>query len=211
MEILILIVVLIFSVIIHEYFHGAVAYSLGDDTAKNMGRLTLNPIPHLDIIGSIILPFLLIFISILTGGGGIIFGWAKPVPINPNNFRDRKYGELKVALAGPLANFSLALIFGLLLRFLPHFIYMPGIYYVFSYIVYLNLLLCVFNLFPVPPLDGSHVLFFFFPHLEEKATIFFSQFGLLIIFFVIFFLSPYLTIIIDFIFKLIVGKSIVSF
>ena len=118
MEYIFLIVVLIFSIVIHEVSHGAMANHLGDPTAKYAGRLTLNPIKHLDPIGSVILPIFLVIMAQMTGGG-IIFGWAKPVPVNPYNFRDQKYGSLKVSLAGPGANLAIALFFGLLLRFLP--------------------------------------------------------------------------------------------
>src|SRR5574343_425811 len=107
-------IVLLFSVIIHELAHGYVASSLGDPTAKYEGRLTLNPLKHLDPFGSIILP-LLLFIA----GSPVLFGWAKPVPVNPYNFRDKKWGEIKVSIAGPLSNISLAIVFGLILRFLP--------------------------------------------------------------------------------------------
>ena len=108
-------VVLLFSVIIHELAHGSVAYSLGDPTAKYAGRLTLNPLKHLDLFGSIILP-LLLFIA----GSPFLFGWAKPVPINPYNFTDKKYGEIKVSVAGPASNLSIAIVFGLILRFIPN-------------------------------------------------------------------------------------------
>src|SRR5687767_11391513 len=107
-------VILLFSVIIHELAHGYVADSLGDPTARYQGRLTLNPLPHLDLFGSVILP-LLLFVSM----SPVLVGWAKPVPINPYNFRDQKWGTLKVSLAGPLTNIGLALVFGILARFLP--------------------------------------------------------------------------------------------
>src|SRR3990167_5431622 len=107
-------VVLLFSVIIHELAHGYVAYSLGDPTAKYAGRLTLNPIKHLDPFGSVILP-LLLFIS----QSPVLVGWAKPVPINPYNFKEQKWGALKVSLAGPFSNIALAIFFGLLIRFIP--------------------------------------------------------------------------------------------
>ena len=109
MEIIFFIIVLIFSIVIHEVSHGFVANYLGDPTAKHAGRLTLNPLKHLDPIGSVLLPVLLI----LTTGKGI--GWAKPVPINPFNFKDQKYGSLKAAVAGPVSNFIIALFFGLLI------------------------------------------------------------------------------------------------
>src|SRR3989338_7191179 len=107
------VLVLIFSVVIHEVSHGVMANSLGDPTAKNLGRLTLNPLKHLDFFGSILLPLFTFF------AGGFVFGYAKPVPYNPNNLRDRKYGPAKVAIAGPLSNIILAILFGLTLRFLP--------------------------------------------------------------------------------------------
>ena len=128
LTIIFVLIILLFSIVIHEVAHGSVAYSLGDPTAKNAGRLTLNPIPHIDPIGSILLPGVLILMSVALGGGGIIFGWAKPVPINPYNFRDQKYGEVKVALAGPGANLLIALVFGLVLRFLPDISAMPGLF-----------------------------------------------------------------------------------
>ena len=108
-------VILIFSVMIHEIAHGSVANSLGDPTAKNEGRLTLNPLKHIDIFGSIILPLLLLLSSVFSGGSGIIFGWAKPVPVNPLRFKDQKWGSLKVAIAGPASNFILAIFFGFFL------------------------------------------------------------------------------------------------
>jgi len=203
MEILFFILILVFSIIIHEISHGAVANYLGDPTAKYAGRLTLNPLKHLDPIGSLFLPILLI----LTTGRGI--GWAKPVPINPYNFRDQKYGALKVAIAGPISNLAIALFFGLLLRILIYFNFtIPGIYSIFSFIVSINILLAVFNLIPVPPLDGSHVLFTFLPASMRGIKIFLGQFGFIILTFLIFFFPPFfyiLTYIVDIIFKLIVG------
>jgi Zn-dependent protease len=177
---------------------------LGDPTAKYAGRLTLNPIKHLDPIGSVILPIFFILITKLTGGG-IIFGWAKPVPINPYNFRDQKYGSAKVALAGPGSNLAIALIFGLALRFLPVIFTIPALSFIFSYIVYINILLAVFNLLPIPPLDGSHLLFAFLPLRMENLKIFFNQYGLFLLLLVIFFFFRYLFLIINWIFSLIVG------
>lgn len=207
MEYVFLIVILIFSIVIHEVSHGAMANYLGDPTAKYAGRLTLNPIRHLDPIGSVILPIFLILMAKLTGGG-IIFGWAKPVPINPYNFKDQKYGSAKTALAGPGANLAIALIFGLSLRFLPILSAVPGFYIIFSYIVYINILLAVFNLLPIPPLDGSHILFTFLPYSMQNIKIFLSQFGLFILLFIIFFLFRWLVLIINWIFSLIVGSPL---
>ena len=204
MEYLFLIVILLFSIVIHEVSHGTMALYLGDPTAKYAGRLTLNPIKHLDPIGSVILPLFLILMAKLMGGG-IIFGWAKPVPINPYNFRDQKYGSAKVALAGPGSNLAIALVFGLALRFFPAISAIPGLELMFSYIVYINILLAIFNLLPVPPLDGSHILFTFLPPGIENLKIFLSQFGLFILLFIIFFFFRWLFLLINWIFALIVG------
>lgn len=204
MEYLFLIIILIFSVIIHEIAHGSVAYYLGDPTAKYAGRLTLNPLKHLDPIGSVIVPIFLVIMAKVTGGG-IIFGWAKPVPINPYNFKDQKYGSMKVALAGPASNLAIALFFGLILRFLPGLFVVQGLALMFSYIVYINILLAIFNLLPIPPLDGSHILFAFLPSSARNIKIFLNQFGIFILLFIIFFAFPYVIHIINFIFNLITG------
>jgi len=203
MEFLFFVAILIFSIVIHEFSHGAVANSLGDPTAKEAGRLTLNPIKHLDPVGSVILPILLIF----TTGKGI--GWAKPVPINPNNFRDQKYGSFKVALAGPVSNLMIALMFGLFLRVLLSFDFVSlNLYSIFSFIISVNLILAVFNLIPIPPLDGSYILFTFLPYSAQRIKIFLSQFGFLILIFLIFLFPPFFKILIylvNGIFTLIVG------
>ncbi|MBI4035798.1 site-2 protease family protein [Candidatus Daviesbacteria bacterium] len=149
------IIILLFSVIIHEVMHGYVALKFGDTTAQRAGRLTLNPIPHIDLFGTILLPALLIFT-----GSPILFGWAKPVPVNPLNFSNLRKGELLVAAAGILANFSLAILAALifhLLNALPQtFPSLVGSLLRFT--VLINLVLGIFNLFPIPPLDGSKVL-----------------------------------------------------
>ena len=204
LEYIFLILILILSIVIHEVSHGAMANHLGDPTAKYAGRLTLNPIRHLDPIGSVILPIFLVIMAKLMGGG-IIFGWAKPVPINPYNFRDQKYGSAKVALAGPGANFAIALAFGLVLRFFPQLALIPGLVLIFSYIVYINILLAVFNLLPIPPLDGSHILFTFLPPGKENLKIFLQQYGFFILIFIIFFLFQWIIPIINWIFTLIIG------
>ncbi len=177
-------VILLFSVIIHELAHGYVANSLGDPTAKYQGRLTLNPIPHLDPFGSIILP-LLLFIA----GSPILVGWAKPVPINPYNFKDQRWGSFKVAIAGPLTNIALALVFGLCIRFIPASLFntMPGLLVIFSFIVHINLVLAIFNLVPIPPLDGSWILFKFIPYQFDNIKVFLQRYGIFILIFLIFF------------------------
>lgn len=207
MEYLFLIIILLFSIIIHEVSHGAMALQLGDPTAKYAGRLTLNPLKHLDPIGSILLPLFCIILSYAVGGG-IVFGWAKPVPINPYNFRDRKYGEAKVALAGPAVNLIVAFIFGFLLRFFSATFNIPGITLMFSYIVYINILLAVFNLLPIPPLDGYHILFALLPPSLENVKIFLTRYGTIILIFIIFFFFQWLVLLVNWIFRIIVGFSL---
>ena len=179
-------IALIFSVMIHELAHGYVANSLGDPTAKYAGRLTLNPIKHLDPFGSVILPLLFLLISFLPGGQSFIFGWAKPVPINPYNFKDQKWGTLKVSIAGPASNFAVAIVFGLAIRFLPATGALAPLIQLFSIIVFLNILLGLFNLIPIPPLDGSWILFRFLPQGSEKVKMFLQQYGLFILIFLLF-------------------------
>lgn len=137
---------------IHEFAHGYVAYKLGDNTAKNQGRLTINPIAHLDLWGTILM---------LTVG----FGWAKPVPINPNNFKNRKVGMALTALAGPVSNLLMAyvgmIIYKLIYFYAPYNDAMNNLFYMFGYIVSLNIGLAVFNLLPIPPLDGSRIFSIF--------------------------------------------------
>lgn len=172
-------IVLLFSVILHEVAHGSMALRLGDGTAKHAGRLTLNPLKHIDLFGTIILPSLLILTK-----SPFVIGWAKPVPVNPYNFRDQRWGGLKVSLAGPFANFSLAVIFGLLIRFvaLPETTLM-----LFSFIVIYNFALALFNLIPIPPFDGSHILFAFLPPSLNNLKIFLHQYGLYILLALLFF------------------------
>jgi len=196
------IVVILYSVTIHEVSHGLMANSLGDNTAKNLGRLSLNPIKHIDLFGSVLLPLFLFFTT------GFVFGYAKPVPYNPNNLVDRKYGPAKVAIAGPLSNFTLALLFGLTLRFAPDLFISPMVFELFSYIVLLNLVLGIFNLFPVPPLDGHWLLMTFLPPRMNslKVYIYKNSFILFPIFLVVFivFVSP----IIYWFFRLITGTGL---
>ena len=192
------IVVLIFSAVIHEYMHGWMADRLGDPTAKNAGRLTLNPIPHIDLFGSILLPVLLV-----VTGAGFVLGWAKPVPFNPYNLRDQKYGSAKVAVAGPLGNLITALFFGLILRFFP--ITSPQLILLLQIIVFINLLLMIFNLVPIPPLDGSKVIMPFLPYQWQEKYMSIERYGMfLVILFVIFGFS-FIIPIISFLFGLIVG------
>lgn len=177
-------VVLILSVIIHELAHGSVAYSLGDLTAKYSGRLTLNPLKHLDIFGSVILP-LFLFIS----GSPVLVGWAKPVPVNPYNFKDQRWGSFKVAIAGPLSNFALAIVFGLAIRAFPEslIIRYGDFFAILAFVVMINLMLALFNLVPIPPLDGSWLLFKFLPESLDWVRSFLQQYGVFILIFLLFF------------------------
>lgn len=147
---------------VHEYFHAWTAYSLGDPTAKNAGRLTVNPLAHLDPIGT----FLIFIVGI---------GWGKPVPINPANFKNQKRGELLVGLSGPASNFLMALAAGLFIRFFE--ISNPGFFIFLSFFVWINLVLSLINVLPIPPLDGSHMLFAL--PLPESAKFFLAKNSLL--------------------------------
>ena len=165
----------------------------------------MNPIPHIDPVGSILVPFLLFLAH-----SPIIFGWAKPVPINPFNFRDKKFGELRVALAGATANLILALIFGLIMRFMPGYVGPLGsaIYVMFQWVVFINLALAVFNLVPIPPLDGSHVLFALLPSSQAEFKLFMQKWGLVIFLFFLLFITPFLYPLIQFLYQLIVGAPL---
>jgi len=207
MEVLILIVfqilVVLFSVVIHEVSHGLAANSMGDTTAKNLGRLTLNPFKHLDLFGSVILPLLTIFLT------GFVFGYAKPVPYNPNNLDDKKYGPAKVALAGPLSNIVLALGFGLFLRFLPPGLETTLVPQLFSFIILLNLVLALFNLIPIPPLDGHWLVLTFLPDKFYRFKMAFQRYGLLLFILVIFYVFPIILPVVSFFFELIVGAPLI--
>lgn len=157
------------------------ALRLGDTTAKDAGRLTLNPLAHLELFGSFILPLSLYFLS----GGAVVFGWAKPVPYNPTYLKNPRQAAGLIALAGPAANLIIAVVFSLLIRFgAPFFAVMPAMVIFFHIIVLINILLAVFNLVPLPPLDGSKVLFAVLPERFYEVRLWLERYGftLLLIF-----------------------------
>ncbi len=175
------------------------ALSLGDQTAKNAGRLTLNPLPHLDMFGSIILPLLTFSL------GGFIFGYAKPVPYNPLYLRDQRFGPAKVGFAGPLSNIIIALVFGFILRFLPSVLQATILPELFSFIVLINLVLAIFNLLPVPPLDGHWLLLGVVSEKFYRFKLFYLRYGLILFILVLFFILPFIFPLVFKLFRLIVG------
>ncbi len=204
------ILVLIMSVVIHEISHGYMAYHLGDNTARDQGRLTLNPLKHLDPFGSVILPLLLYF----TTSGSFLIGWAKPVPYNPDNLKNKKRDTFLVAIAGILANITIAIIFGLLIRYatifgLPPYnpdpILLHPFYKISTIIVLMNLILAIFNIIPIPPLDGSKILFSIIPSKYRQIENFLERYGILLLLFFIIFLWNQVAPILFMIFSFITG------
>ncbi len=185
-----MIISLLFAVTIHEVAHGYVAYRMGDNTAMLAGRLTLNPIKHLDFIGSFLLPLIL-----KLTGSPIIFGYAKPVPVNFANLRNYRKGVIYVSSAGVLANFACAFISGMLFQLLLN---LESLWYnsaanyivstlilILGYSVVINCVLAIFNLIPVPPLDGSKIFAMFLPLNLRRQYARLERFGILIIFFLL--------------------------
>ena len=203
MEFIFIIIILIMSVVVHEVSHGYAALALGDPTAKYQGRLTLNPLSHLDPVGSFLVPLLGYF------AGGFIIGWAKPVPFNPYNLRNQRWGEALVAIAGPLSNIFLAIIFGLFIRFTYGQTFMtPAFLSLASFVVAINITLAIFNLLPIPPLDGSKILFAVLPYKWQRVRDYFERYGLILVFMFVFFLWPIISPIISQLFTLLVGYRI---
>lgn len=185
-QLLFFFLIIVPSSILHEYMHGWVANQLGDPTAKYAGRLTLNPFAHIDLWGTILLPVLL-FIS---SGGTFLFAYAKPVPYNPYNLKYQRWGPALVGVAGPLANVLLAVVFGWLGRYYPNNL-------AIVYIVYANVLLAIFNLVPIPPLDGSKLLFALLPRSLTYVQEFLERWGILLLFVFIFTLFQYVVPLIE--------------
>src|SRR3989344_1636760 len=189
------IAVLIMSIVTHEVSHGFAAEAFGDKTARYAGRLTLNPFRHLDLFGSIILPVLLVL-----SHSPFLFGWAKPVPYNPNNLSHRKLGTIAVAAAGVSANFFIAAIFGIIIRLTANLSLPTGFYFITSIIVAVNLALGIFNLIPIPPLDGSKILFSLLPFSFRESISFFERYSLIFLLVFIIFFVDYLYPVLSYLF-----------
>ncbi len=185
MEDIFVIAALILSIVIHELAHGHAANALGDPTARLAGRLSPNPLRHIDPLGSVIIPGILFLTN-----AGMLFGWAKPVPYNPYNLRNQKWGEALVAAAGPAVNILIAVVFALLIRSAGVLDLSVSFVNLAAYIVYMNLLLAFFNMIPLPPLDGSKILAALLPLKASRSYQQFlykvQSFGLLATFLVVF-------------------------
>lgn len=191
--------VIIPSAILHEYMHGFVADRLGDPTARYAGRLTLNPKVHIDPMGTIIMPVLLM----LGTGGRFLFAYAKPVPFNPYNLKDQRWGPVAVAFAGPLSNLALAFVFGLFIQFLP---LSTSMMMFFEIVVYANVLLAIFNLVPIPPLDGSKLLYALLPSSMEQVKQFLERWGFVVLLIFVFQFSWIISPVILFFVELFTGR-----
>ena len=198
MDLLSILPVLIFSIVVHELAHAWVALKEGDDTAQSLGRITLNPISHLDPVGSFLVPMILWFTNT-----GLLFGWAKPVPIDPRKFRDFRGGDIRVSLAGIVSNLILAVVFTLLVVV---FIKLQGAFpaaeSTFGFLIrtanfgiFINLILAFFNLIPIPPLDGSHVLYHFLPRGWRAAYQQAGRFGILVVMALVFLVPSFFNVI----------------
>lgn len=197
-------IIIIPSAIIHEYAHGWMAWMLGDPTAKYAGRLSLDPRVHIDKWGTILLPIFLYFIS----GGSFVFAYAKPVPYNPYNLKNQRWGPALVGLAGPAANIATALVFSILVRVLgvgdTPFAFSLVSFFVL--IVYANIVLAIFNLMPIPPLDGSKILYAILPDSAYKAREFLERYSIFLLFFFIFFAFELIRPVIETVFRVMIGS-----
>ncbi len=184
---LIVLLVILFSMTIHEAMHAFISYWLGDDTAKMLGRLTLNPIKHIDPVLTILMPILLAI------SGGPIFGGAKPVPFNPNNLRFGEWGMAMVALAGPISNLIIAFLSFGLWALLKNYSGYDMLINIFAISVSVNLGFFTFNMIPIPPLDGSRVLYVLAPDFFRRGMDYVERFGILIIFLIILFSGSFIS------------------
>lgn len=199
-QLLFFILVIIPSAILHEYAHGLMAERLGDPTPRLAGRLTMNPAAHIDLWGTIILPFSLFFLT----NGSFLFAYAKPMPYNPLALRAQRWGSALVGAAGPAANLLVAFVLGAVVRLAPDTLFAAYL----TIIVYANVLLAVFNLVPIPPLDGSKVLFTFLPTHWYAAKVWLERYGIMLLLIFLFTLSRWLVPIIWSIVNLAVGGGI---
>ncbi|OHA14073.1 MAG: hypothetical protein A2909_02630 [Candidatus Tagabacteria bacterium RIFCSPLOWO2_01_FULL_39_11] len=217
------IAVLVMSVVVHEVSHGFIANYLGDPTAKYAGRLTLNPLKHLDLFGSVLVPFLLVITN-----SPFLIGWAKPVPYNPYNLKNQKWGPAIVGAAGPLSNIFFVIIFSILIYFVPVAdmlkeqavlsVLFPdlrasldfsnilvSLIFSSSLIIWINLILAVFNLLPIPPLDGSKVLFALLPYKWNNVQFFLERYGFFILLIFIIFLWRAILPVVFLLFRIVTG------
>lgn len=197
------IAVLILSASAHEYMHGWMANRLGDPTARLAGRLTVNPLAHMDPVGSVLLPALLVF-----SGSPFVFGYAKPVPFNPRYMKNPAIDGLKVGMAGPFANLVIAAVFGLLLRFIPN----PGelAALMLDYVIIINLVLLVFNLVPIPPLDGSKIIYVLIPPRWREKYMRLEAFGFFAVILFLLLGIQYVWIVVSFLYWILVGGKVVG-
>jgi len=201
MDLFLLIPVLLASIVVHEVAHAWQARREGDDTAASLGRITLNPLPHIDLFGSVIVPLLLWF-----GNAGILFGWAKPVPVVPSNFRDYKWGDIRVSLAGIVSNLILAVLFTFVMLVTVKAGAVLGTdgglgdgieaaQRMAYYGLYINLILAFFNLVPIPPLDGSHVVYHMLPERLAEGYRRVGRYGLLVLMGLVFLVPQFFSVI----------------
>jgi Zn-dependent protease len=197
-------IILIFSAVLHEVAHGFEADRLGDDTARRAGRLTLNPLEHMDFFGSFLMPLCLL----LATNGSFFFAYAKPVPYDPRNLKDPRMGSAKIALAGPMTNFILAAVFGLAVRIFSYFPVSNLFLELLALVAYMNIMLGVFNCVPIPPLDGSRILFAALPQTYRtfRVAAFLERYGIFIVLVFVFFGFQFILPLINFIFTLLTGQ-----